>query len=175
MKYLKSLSEHYWKRFREEYLLELRNHHVQGGDPVRKPEVGDVVVIEGLSKRNHWRLGRILSFITGSDGRHRGAVLKYFDGTKNRSIQRPIERLYPIEVRATVPVSADDALSANNSYPADNNTVQTRGSTEDTVQTLGSMEDTVQTLGSTKNTVHDRPSRVATDEDILCRGLAKML
>ena len=55
-KYLKSLSDYYWKRFREEYLLELRMAHVQGGYPARKPEVGEVVVIEGTTKRNDWRL-----------------------------------------------------------------------------------------------------------------------
>ena len=76
MKYLKALSEHYWKRFREEYLLELRAQHVQGSDPVRKPEVGEVAVIEGTAKRNDWRLGRIESFVIGTEGQHRGAVLK---------------------------------------------------------------------------------------------------
>ena len=50
MKYLKSLSDHYWRRFREEYLLELRAHHAQGHDPNQRAELGEVVVIEGRSK-----------------------------------------------------------------------------------------------------------------------------
>ena len=111
MKYLKSLSDHYWKRFRDEYLLELRSQHVQGGDPTRVPEAGEVVVIEGTTKRNDWRLGVITSFITGADNRNRAAVVRTFDGSKTRLIQRPIERLYPIEIKATIPIGDHDPSS----------------------------------------------------------------
>ena len=109
MKYIKSLSEHYWKRFHEEYLTELRSHHVQGSDPPRKAAVGDVVVIEGTTKRNNWRLGKIVKLNEGSDGRFRSAVVKTFDGVRSKNIQRPTERLYPIEVHSSVPVSAEEA------------------------------------------------------------------
>jgi hypothetical protein len=34
--------------------------------------------------------------------------VRTFDGSKSRTIQRPIERLYPIEVKATVPVSDEE-------------------------------------------------------------------
>ena len=101
---MKSLSDHYWKRFRDEYLLELRAHHTQGQTPERSAEVGEVVVIGGKSKRNDWRLGKIVSLRQGADGRCRSASVRTFDGSKSRTIQRPIERLYPIEVKATVPV-----------------------------------------------------------------------
>ena len=114
MKYLKTLSEHFWKRFSEEYLLELRSHHVQGKDPERKPEVGEVVVIESTSKRNDWRLGKIVSLIRGADNRYRSAVVKTFDGTRSQYIKRPIERLYPIEVKSTVPVSPEEIIDSNN-------------------------------------------------------------
>ena len=155
MKYLKTLSEHYWKRFREEYLLELRAQHVQGSDPARKPEVGEIVVIEGTVKRNDLRLGKIESFIIGADGRQRGAVLKTFDGSQSRCIQRPIERLCPIEVRATTPI--DDTTTSNlHSYSDNNDTVQ--GPDPSTSVDV--------------DQVRERPTRVAADEGILRRRLA---
>ena len=60
MKYLKSLSDLYWKRFKDEYLLELRSRHIQGKNPKRTPEIGEIVVIEGKAKHNMWRLGKIV-------------------------------------------------------------------------------------------------------------------
>ena len=108
MKYLKSLSDHYWKRFKDEYLLELRLHHVQGSDPARTPEIGEVVVVEGKAKRNEWRLGKIIELIRGNDERCRAAVIKIFDGTNVRYLRRPIERLYPIEIKSTIPVTNSD-------------------------------------------------------------------
>ena len=108
MKHLKSLSENFWSRFKEEYLLELRAQHVQGNDPSRTPEIGEIVVVEGKSKRNSWKLGKIVSFLVGSDGRRRGAVLKTFDGERGRYIKRPIERLYPVEVKSKVDVTPEE-------------------------------------------------------------------
>ena len=151
MKYLKALTEHYWRRFREEYLLELRSQHVQGGDPERKPEVGEVVVIEGTSKRNNWRLGKIVSLINGRDNRCRGAVIKTFDGVKGRYMQRPIKRLYPIEVKSTVPISTEEI------------------STEE-------INDSNATTSSSTNDISDsvvkRPRRVAADNGVLIRRFA---
>ncbi len=142
MRYLKDLSDHYWKRFRDEYLLELRSQHVQGSDPTRKPEVGEVVVVGGTKKRNDWRLGKIISLIRGRDGRNRGATIKTFDGSKSRYIRRPIERLYPIEVKSSAPVSDKEIA-----------------------ESLNASEE----LSCTEPT--DRPSRVAADNGILARRL----
>ena len=159
MKYLKTFSEHYWKRFREEYLLELRAQHVQGSDPVRKPEVGEVVVIEGTAKRNDWRLGRIESFVNGTDGQHRGAVLKTFDGTRSRCLRRPIERLHPIEERTTIPVSTKDTTSSSpRSTPTKDDSVKLSSDSD-----RGS---------ATVDRLRERPTRVAADEGILRRRLA---
>ena len=116
MKYIKSLSDHYWRRFREEYLLELRAHHAQGHDPNRRAELGEVVVIEGRSKRNDWRLGKIVKLNEGADGRCRSAVLRTFDGSNSRNIQRPIEKLYPIEVKSVLPVNEAE-ISESDTLP----------------------------------------------------------
>ena len=115
MAYLRSLSEHFWKRFRDEYLLELRSHHTQGKDPERLAEVGEIVVIHGTNKRNDWRLGKIISLNAGSDGRIRSGVVRTFDGSKSRYIRRAIERLHPIEVKSVMPVSKEEIAESSNS------------------------------------------------------------
>ena len=85
MKYLRSLTEHYWKRFSNEYLLELRAQHVVGTDASRKPDVGEIVVIDGQAKlSNYWRLGKVVSFLSGTGKRNRSAIIKVFDGAKVR-------------------------------------------------------------------------------------------
>ena len=149
MKYLKSLSDHYWKRFKEEYLLELRSQHAQGSDPSRSPVVGEVVVLEGLAKRNSWRLGKIVSLIHGSDNRCRAAVVKTFDGTSSHLTRRPIEKLYPIEIRSEVPVEESDK---NN----------------DDIVTSGDI------VTSSDDGTSERPRRVAADTGILRRRLANI-
>ena len=76
---LKRLKDHFWIRWRNEYLLELRNSHrlkmkdVEG----QTVAVGDVVIIheDGLH-RGLWKLGRVESLIKGKDGLVRGAVVK---------------------------------------------------------------------------------------------------
>ena len=145
MKYLKSLSEHYWKRFRDEYLLELRSHHTQGKDPERTAEIGEVVVIHGTNKRNDWRLGKIISLNAGSDGRIRSAIVRTFDGSKSRYIRRAIERLHPIEVKSVVPVTEEEIAESSNH-------------TTDELISSGRSE---------------RPRRVAADTGILRRRLAE--
>ena len=145
MKYLKSLSDHYWKRFKEEYLLELRSQHALGGDPSRTPELGEVVVLEGQMKRNCWRLGKIVQLIHGSDNRCRAAVVKTFDGSNSRLIRRPVEKLYPIELRSEVPV---DEQEMNN----------------DDIITSGDI-----------STSTERPHRAAADAGIMRRRLGNIV
>ena len=120
MKYLKSLCDHYWTRFQEEYLLELRAQHIQGSNPCRQIEVGEIVIIDGKTKRNYWRLGKVVSLIPGSDGRVRAVVLKTFDGTRANYMKRPIEKLYPIEVKAVHSVDQskiDEAMNTLDQRP----------------------------------------------------------
>ena len=100
--YQRNLVDHFWKRWRREYLVDLGEHHrlvasKQKTQPVR---VGDVVVVhEDNVRRNQWRLGKIESLIIGRGGVVRGAVVKL--GERNRKssmIERPIGKLYPLEL-----------------------------------------------------------------------------
>ena len=89
--------DHFWKRWSREYLVDLREHqktHVQKQQP--GIGVGDVVLIEDDGKkRNNWRLGRIEDIVTGKDGVIRGANVR----TANGKIGRPLQKIYPLEVR----------------------------------------------------------------------------
>ena len=76
---LERLKDHFWIRWRNEYLLELRNWHRL---KTREAEgqtvaVGDVVIAheDGLH-RGLWKLGRVESLIKGKDGLVRRAVVK---------------------------------------------------------------------------------------------------
>ena len=63
--------------------------------------LNDVVIIkdDDVRARAKWRLGRVESFVTGSDGQIRGANLrtisKEFRQTK---MSRPLQKIIPLEV-----------------------------------------------------------------------------
>ena len=63
--------------------------------------VGDVVVIKDVVLRHRWRLGLVLELLEGTDGYVRGAKVKVRK-TKNIT-RRPVNRLYPTEVRWSDP------------------------------------------------------------------------
>ncbi|PFX23174.1 hypothetical protein AWC38_SpisGene12260 [Stylophora pistillata] len=100
---LERLKDHFWVRWKNEYLLELRNSHrlkmkdVKGQTVV----VGYVVVVheDGLH-RGLWRLGRVESLIEGKDGLVRGVVVKTTTPKKRnpKRLRRPLQRSYPLEL-----------------------------------------------------------------------------
>jgi hypothetical protein len=77
--HLEKLIEHFWKRWRNEYLLELRESHLLRikSSPQRKVvSVEDVVVIRDDTPRVSWKKGRVEELITGKDDQVRGAAVK---------------------------------------------------------------------------------------------------
>ena len=92
----------YWIRWREEYLLQLRERHYATdnvGVP-RAPIPGEVVVIhDDNHPRTLWKLGRVTDVITGDDVQIRGAVLKVTTNGRQATLRRPISCLYPLEER----------------------------------------------------------------------------
>ena len=59
--------------------------------------VHDVVVIEEDVPRHMWRLGVVVELLEGTDGFVRGAKVKV--GKTKNIIRRPVNRLYPTDVR----------------------------------------------------------------------------
>jgi hypothetical protein len=103
MKHLSNLMNHFWLRWRNEYLLELREAHRHSARKRGKADIvkiGDVVIVHDDDQpRGLWRLGRIEKLITGADNRVRGAVVKV-KSKKRRptTLKRPLQKLYPLEI-----------------------------------------------------------------------------
>ena len=105
MRHLSNVLNHFWSRWRNEYLIELReSHRVNEKRSVGETvSLGDIVVVHDESRATGlWRLGKVEGSISGADGQTRGAVVKVFS-RKERSttINRPVQRLYPLEIRST--------------------------------------------------------------------------
>lgn len=96
-KYCTVILAHFWRRWRGEYLLSLRERFDSVSSvPGKIPVVGDVVLIHEDCSRLGWRLGKIVSLYNGRDGYCRSATVK----TQNSTYDRPINKLYPLEIRS---------------------------------------------------------------------------
>uniref|UniRef100_A0A0M3IF98 Integrase catalytic domain-containing protein n=1 Tax=Ascaris lumbricoides TaxID=6252 RepID=A0A0M3IF98_ASCLU len=93
----------FWRRWRDEYLLSLREqqkmeHLNPRNAVVREPEVGEVVIIyEEIVPRGQWKTGIITCINRSEDNQIRKVVLKTITG---ENLERPINHLYPLELKA---------------------------------------------------------------------------
>lgn len=90
---------HFWKRWKLEYLTELREHQkqksVKGYDVIN---VDDGVIIQDESKqRGLWKVGVVTELLPSKDGHVRGAKVKYRHNGKDIVISRPVNKLFPLE------------------------------------------------------------------------------
>ncbi len=101
-KYLSTRLQHFWNRWRKEYLASLREfHRCKSGRQERRVEIGDVVVVyEEEKKRGDWKMGVVKSLVTGKDGVVRGAEVRVITKGKPVHLSRPVQKLYPLEVRS---------------------------------------------------------------------------
>ena len=101
MQHLNQILEHFWKRWRSEYLMGLRESHAHSQKPRnghRTLALGEVVLIYNADQpRTQWRIGRVEGLLEGSDGAVRGASLRVQSGKKTILLNRPIQHLYPLE------------------------------------------------------------------------------
>ena len=103
-KYLQTVINHYWKRFSNEYLVQSHEHHFYTRknkyDEHNKLLLNDVVLIrDDMLKRNVWKKGNVEKLIHGVDGKIRGALLKICHGGHTVYIQKPSQRIVPLEVQ----------------------------------------------------------------------------
>ena len=99
VKYLNGVLNQFWRRWRNEYLLELRDAHrnrqgVSTQDPII---IGDLVLVHDEGQpRGFWRLAKVEDTIVGRDGQIRRAKLRVSArGDQSTSLQRPLSLLYP--------------------------------------------------------------------------------
>jgi len=107
MKHLSCLMNHFWLRWRNEYLLELRESHRHSAKKRGKADtvkIGDVVIVHDDDKpRRLWRLGRVVKLIAGSDNRVRGAeIMVKSKSRRPTTMKRPLKKLYPLEINDNV-------------------------------------------------------------------------
>ena len=120
-KHMQTVLSHFWKRFYHEYLTSLREFNNAKSNKKRNinvPNIDDVVIIyEEKMPRQKWRLGKILELIYGKDKNVRGA--KVLVGKTGFMIERPINKLYPIETSIYNKDTAKDDV--NTDINVDNN------------------------------------------------------
>lgn len=99
VRYRQEIRDRLISRFRDEYLGSLVGRPKgERGDI----EIGDIVLIGVDSiKRTLWPLGRVLEVYPGKDGVTRVAKVRVAQG----ELVRPVQRLYPLEIRTTSEVS----------------------------------------------------------------------
>ena len=90
------LFKHFWTRWQKEYLTALREFHRSTGNNTQVVGVGDVVQIHDDTPRIQWRLGVIEGLNKGNDGLIRSVNIRTSTGRTNR----PLAKLYPLEVTA---------------------------------------------------------------------------
>ena len=94
------LLQTFWKIWRDDYLLSLRERTQTMLKTGRNrsqyaPSVGNVVLIKDEIPRGCWRMGKVMKLVSSSDGSVRSAKVKMPSG---RVFGRPLNLLFPIEV-----------------------------------------------------------------------------
>ncbi|XP_069105792.1 uncharacterized protein [Argopecten irradians] len=103
------LIEHFWKRWRQEYLTSLREFHRASGSNSQVIKVGDIVQVHDDSPRTTWKIAVVEDLVYGRDNLVRSAVIRTSSGITNR----PIIKLYPLEVRQEDDRDANDESSGD--------------------------------------------------------------
>jgi len=117
VKHVQTTLEHFWKRFSNTYLNELRQHHTYRYKRVADPtlSLNDVVLIRDdiPLPRSRWKIGKVEKLVLGNDGKVRGAKLKVITNCgKPGHIHRPIQKLIPFEIgEKTSTEDIDDDLN----------------------------------------------------------------
>ena len=99
MQHFNKTLEHFWKRWRTKYLVELRESHryqTQTRKGTSIVSVGDVVIVQDQDQpRGLWKLAIVKEVLTGSDGHIRGAVVRvHSKANRLISLRRSVRHLY---------------------------------------------------------------------------------
>ena len=98
-RYLARLRMHFWDRWCKEYLTDLREHHRIKGECNNKVSTGEVVLVhEDNVKRSNWKMGKVEELIVGKDKEVRGVKLRIITKGKPIFVNRPVQKLYPLQV-----------------------------------------------------------------------------
>eukprot|EP00794_Sanderia_malayensis_P021332 gene21332-biopygen16365 len=106
-KHIEARLKSIWDHWQKEYLLGLREFHKQRSDSQRtdyRLKPGDIVQIEKKGvNRGIWKKGRVLKLLTGKDDTvARGVALEVIINGNNRTTERAVQQVYPLELVAEV-------------------------------------------------------------------------
>ena len=93
--HINQLLEHFWNRWRQEYLTELRVQHKNGSKKGQSISLNDIVLVhDDKLPRSLWRIGKVTKLIMSQDNKVRGADVSL---PNSSTLKRPVCKLYPIE------------------------------------------------------------------------------
>ncbi|GFR23161.1 sodium-coupled monocarboxylate transporter 2 [Trichonephila clavata] len=96
--YQTKLLSQFWKKWKDNYLLNIRSfHHFPKPSVERNLRVGDVILEGNTKSKFLWNLGRIAKVMQGRDGLVRSCVVK----TKTGEFKRPVQLIYLLELSET--------------------------------------------------------------------------
>ena len=82
-------------------MTSLREHHRIIAGKANNIEVGDIVLIKDENlPRNMWKVGKVIKLIKGKDEITRGVTLKTITKGNTYEIDRPVQKLCPLELKA---------------------------------------------------------------------------
>ncbi|KAM7282199.1 uncharacterized protein ISCGN_002349 [Ixodes scapularis] len=90
------LLDQFWRRWRKEYLLQLRSAHRSPETRTNDLQNGDLVLVhEDKTPRLMWKTGRIETVQLGRDNHVRSCLVRLPSGV---TLRRPVQLLYPLEL-----------------------------------------------------------------------------
>ena len=118
-RYLILLLSHFWNRWRNDYVLSLREHlrNVVKRNDAPVITVGDIVTVmaENKSHRGSWKLAKVEEVIKGTECEIRGARLCTSSaGGRSMVMSRHLQKLFPLEVRALTEETAPELEGKDN-------------------------------------------------------------
>ena len=113
VRHLSMTMQHFWKRWRGEYLLQLRECHRQNVKGKPQPlKQGDIVLVHNEKHlRGFWKIAKIERLLEGADGQIRGAVIRVPSKSSSKILRRPLNCLYPLEIECTTSVDPVDTVN----------------------------------------------------------------
>ena len=108
---INNILNHFWARWRKEYLINLRENHKVKLQKFNRPQIqlkDAVIVEEERQSRSMWRVGLVEELFQGKDGQIRGAKVRV--PKTNPILKRPVNKLYLVERMKDTDTEVDNEM-----------------------------------------------------------------
>ena len=135
LRHLNKVMDHFWQRWRKEYLIELRDCHCHTGvnsgshPPVM---VGDIALVHDQDHpRTFWRLAKVEKLIESSDNKVRRARVRVGSKSGRSSfLRRLVQLLYPLEVQCSTETQLSEPQKEEGEFQEDRPKCQSRAAAQ---------------------------------------------